>query len=82
MTNPYSFEVEGLKFLGTNGSNVKDMRMYCNGFKNKSLDALEQTLRMRILYPTCPDTLRCYPLKQDPFIVHRAPNVYFCGNQP
>lgn len=41
VTNPYSFEVEGLRVMGTNGSNVKDMRMYCKGFKDRPLDALE-----------------------------------------
>jgi len=82
VTNPYSFEIEGLRVIGTNGSNVKDMRMYCKGFKDKPLEALEQTLRMRILYPTCPDTLRGYPVKNDPFLLKSAPDIYFAGNQP
>lgn len=82
VTNPHSFEIEGLKIVGTNGSNIRDMRMYCEGLKESPLEALEQTLKMRIMYPTCPDTLRCYPVKQDPFIIYKSPNVYFCGNQP
>jgi DNA polymerase II small subunit/DNA polymerase delta subunit B len=73
--------MEGLKFLGTNGSNIKDMLEYCPDFQSSPLAALEQTLQMRILYPTCPDTLRCYPVKQDPFLVYKSPNVYFAGNQ-
>jgi len=36
---------------------------------------------MRIVYPTCPDTLRCYPLTKDPFLIKSSPHVYFCANQ-
>ena len=82
VTNPYSFTVDSMLFMGTNGSNIKDMRMYSKGFKETPLDALEQTLRMRLIYPTCPDTLRGYPVKNDPFLISKAPRVYFAGNQP
>jgi len=59
------------------------MRMYCEGFVKKPIDALEKTLDMRIMFPTCPDTLRCYPSSvEDPFILDSAPHVYFAGNQP
>lgn len=68
VTNPYAFEIEGIQIYGTNGTNVKDLRMYST-FKDSPIDALEQTLRMRLLYPTCPDTLRGYPTTKDPFIL-------------
>ena len=82
VTNPYGFTINGTQITGTNGSNIKDMRMYCSGLKDKPMDALEQTLNMRLVYPTCPDTLRCYPVKSDPFIIAKAPQIYFAGNQP
>ena len=68
VTNPYAFEIEGIQFCGSNGTNIKDLRMYST-FKDSPLDALEQTLRMRLVYPTCPDTLRGYPTNKDPFIL-------------
>jgi DNA polymerase delta subunit 2 len=59
------------------------MRMYCEGLQNTPIKALELTLRMRTMFPTCPDTLRCYPgTVEDPFIIDQAPHVYFAGNQP
>ena len=82
MTNPYAFDIEGYHIFGTNGSNIKDLRMYTSIFKDQPLEALEQTLRMRIIYPTCPDTLRCYPLTKDPFLIKSCPHVYFCADQP
>lgn len=81
MTNPYACEIAGVRVLGTNGSNIKDMRLYCKDYLNEPMAALEATLNARIIYPTCPDTIRAYPAKQDPFIVTKAPDVYFCGNQ-
>ena len=68
---------------GTNGSNIRDLRRYCpDSFDEDPLAALEMTLKMRVLYPTCPDTLRCYPFRNDPFIIYKSPQVYFAGNQP
>ena len=43
---------------------------------------MQQTLEMRHLCPTAPDTLRAFPyVEEDPFVVHEAPHVYFAGNQ-
>ena len=39
------------------------------------------TLKWHHLAPTAPDTLNCYPhFEQDPFIMEKAPNLYFSGN--
>jgi DNA polymerase delta subunit 2 len=35
------------------------------------------------LCPTAPDTLRCFPFREDdPFVIERAPDVLFAGCQP
>lgn len=47
----------------------------------KEIDILLETLEMRHLAPTCPDTLRSYPFeKEDPLVIENAPNVYFSCN--
>jgi len=47
----------------------------------KEIDILYQTLQMRHVAPTCPDTLRSYPLEnEDPLIIDNAQNVYFSCN--
>ena len=47
------------------------------------MDALESTLRWSHLAPTCPDTLGCFPYRnEDPFVVEeRTPHVAFAANQ-
>ena len=46
------------------------------------MDIMQQTLEMRHVCPTCPDTLRAFPyVDTDPFVVNYAPHVYFAGNQ-
>ena len=48
----------------------------------QTLDLMQQTLEMRHVCPTCPDTLRAFPyVDTDPFVVDHAPHVYFAGNQ-
>ncbi len=43
---------------------------------------MQQTLEMRHVCPTAPDTLRAFPyVDTDPFVVEAAPHVYFVGNQ-
>eukprot|EP00965_Chrysotila_dentata_P232808 6199206-Pleurochrysis_carterae.AAC.3 len=47
------------------------------------LGVLSQSLRMRHMAPTAPDTLGCYPFtSHDPFIMDSCPHVYFAANQP
>ncbi|KAK3540018.1 hypothetical protein QTP70_022811, partial [Hemibagrus guttatus] len=81
VTNPYQAVVDGVHFLGTSGQNVSDIVKYSS--MDDHLEILENTLRLRHLAPTAPDTLGCYPFYQkDPFILGECPHVYFSGNAP
>lgn len=43
----------------------------------------ERLLDWRIVAPTAPDTLWCYPfVDSDPFVVTETPEVLVVGNQP
>lgn len=80
-SNPYTANIDGVKFLGTSGQNVSDIQKYSS--MDSHLEILEETLRLRHLAPTAPDTLGCYPFYQkDPFILEECPHVYFSGNAP
>ncbi|XP_044223154.1 DNA polymerase delta subunit 2 [Thunnus albacares] len=80
-SNPYQANIDGVRFLGTSGQNVLDIEKYSS--MNSHLEILEETLRLRHLAPTAPDTLGCYPFYQkDPFILEECPHVYFSGNAP
>lgn len=80
-SNPYKASIEGVRFLGTAGQNVSDIQKYSS--LNSHLEILEETLRLRHIAPTAPDTLGCYPFYQnDPFILEECPHVYFSGNAP
>lgn len=47
-----------------------------------SLDALQMTLQWGHICPTAPDSLASYPFTdEDPFIIMKAPSIYFSGNQ-
>ena len=47
------------------------------------LDLMECTMKWQNIAPTCPDTLWCYPYKNnDPFILKEWPHLYIVGNQP
>ncbi|KAM4745308.1 DNA polymerase delta subunit 2 [Anableps anableps] len=81
VSNPYGANIDGVRFLGTSGQNVCDIRKYSS--MDSHLEILEETLRLRHLAPTAPDTLGCYPFYQrDPFILEECPHVYFSGNAP
>ncbi|XP_036766152.1 DNA polymerase delta subunit 2 isoform X3 [Manis pentadactyla] len=81
VTNPYQATIDGVRFLGTSGQNVRDIFRYSS--MEDHVEILEWTLRVRHLSPTAPDTLGCYPFyKIDPFILLECPHVYFCGNTP
>ncbi|XP_071377234.1 DNA polymerase delta subunit 2 [Centroberyx affinis] len=80
-SNPYQANIDGVRFLGTSGQNVCDIQKYSS--MDSHLEILENTLRLRHLAPTAPDTLGCYPFYQkDPFILEECPHVYFSGNAP
>ncbi|KAL0383768.1 UNVERIFIED_CONTAM: DNA polymerase delta small subunit [Sesamum calycinum] len=79
-TNPHSFELDNVRFLGTSGQNIEDLAKYSDA-KSK-LEFMERTLRWRHLAPTAPNTLGCYPFTdRDPFFIEKCPHVYFVGNQ-
>ncbi|XP_008334746.1 DNA polymerase delta subunit 2 [Cynoglossus semilaevis] len=81
VSNPYQADVDGVRFLGTSGQNVSDIQKYTS--MDSHLEILEETLRLRHLAPTAPDTLGCYPFYQrDPFILEECPHVYFSGSAP
>ncbi|XP_022548909.2 DNA polymerase delta small subunit isoform X1 [Brassica napus] len=79
-TNPHSFDVDNIRFLGTSGQNIDDLDKYSEA--ESKLDFVERTLRWRHLAPTAPNTLGCYPFTdRDPFLIETCPHVYFVGNQ-
>ena len=71
----------GLTFLGTSGQNVRDMLLnsetpHIDDEGGKCLFRIKQTLEMRHLCPTAPDTLRVYPFKEsDPFVINSLNNT-------
>ncbi|KAI9144762.1 DNA polymerase alpha/epsilon subunit B-domain-containing protein [Paraphysoderma sedebokerense] len=81
VTNPYQVTIDDSLFLGTSGQTISDVFKYVEN--QDRLQLAEKTLIWRHLAPTAPDTLWCYPFRdQDPFVVQSRPNVYFLGNQP
>lgn len=80
-SNPHQANIDGVKFHGTSGQNIHDIQKYSS--MDSHLEILEDTLRLRHLAPTAPDTLGCYPFYQkDPFILEECPHVYFSGSAP
>ena len=87
VTNPHKFSMNsGVKFMGTSGQNLHDMHLYAKkstGDANTPVDQLRLCLEARHMCPTAPDTLRCFPFRdEDPFVIDRAPDVFFAGCQP
>lgn len=80
VSNPYEFELGGLRILGTSGQPVLDVMKYCE--IADPLEVMESCLKWNHLAPTAPDTLGCYPFyDSDPFILQDCPHVIFAGNQ-
>lgn len=82
-TNPASFCQSGYLWLGTGGQPTDDIAKYLD--PAPTLELMESTLRWRLLAPTAPDTLWCYPFQtDDPFVLRegKCPHLYFVGNQP
>lgn len=78
VSNPYSYEAEGVSFLGHSGLPVKDL-MRCATFSSP-LEALMYCLEARHIAPTAPDTLPTQPFgDSDPFVLDKAPHVFFSG---
>jgi DNA polymerase delta subunit 2 len=80
-TNPHSFEMDNVQFLGTSGQNVDDVSRYST-FESTT-EILQEMLAWRHIIPTAPDSLAAYPYSdEDPFILEQAPHVFFAGGQP
>ncbi|KAF4555351.1 DNA polymerase delta small subunit-like protein [Elsinoe fawcettii] len=81
VTNPWDGDVDGWRMLATGGQPVEDMCRYLRG--DDRVEIMESTLRWRILAPTAPDTLWCYPFQDgDAFVLKNCPHIYIAGNQP
>ncbi|GIY05881.1 DNA polymerase delta subunit 2 [Caerostris extrusa] len=81
VTNPYEAVIDGIRFLGSSGQNVKNIKAFSR--ITESLDVMQKMLDWGHMSPTAPDSLNCYPfLNEDPFIISQYPHVYFCGNSP
>lgn len=80
-TNPHSFEIDGVSFLGTSGQNVEDVARYSNLEGAAAIQ--EHMLSWRHIIPTAPDSLAAYPYSgEDPFILESSPHILFAGGQP
>ena len=80
--NPYAFDDpnNGLTFLGSSGQNVDDVIRNSN--IDDPLDTAEKLIRWKHVAPTCPDTLGCFPYRnEDPFVLNKRPHLLFVGNQ-
>eukprot|EP00922_Rhytidocystis_sp_ex-Travisia-forbesii_P056596 GHVS01083755.1.p1 GENE.GHVS01083755.1~~GHVS01083755.1.p1 ORF type:complete len:167 (-),score=7.80 GHVS01083755.1:234-734(-) len=80
VTNPYRFELDGVRFLGCSGQAVEDI---CKFSDLDELGALKLVAECRCIAPTAPDTLPSYPFKsKDPFSMEEDdfPNVIFSAN--
>lgn len=55
VTNPYKFEIDGMKYLGTSGQNLDDVFKYVES-EDRMLIA-EKMLEWAHIAPTAPDTL-------------------------
>lgn len=82
-TNPATFDLAGFRFLGTGGQPVDDVYKYLPFGAEQRIEMMEAMLRWRLVAPTAPDTLWCYPFPVgDPFVLQECPHVFFVGNQP
>lgn len=80
-TNPYEFDLDGWRFVGTGGQTLDDVFRYVPG--DARMEMVEAMLRWRLWAPTAPDTLWCYPFQDgDAFVMKECPHVFFVGNQP
>ncbi|TKX25168.1 DNA polymerase alpha/epsilon subunit [Elsinoe australis] len=81
VTNPWEGDVDGWRMMATGGQPLEDMCRYLKG--DDRVEIIESTLRWRVLAPTAPDTLWCYPFQEgDAFVIKSCPHVYMAGNQP
>jgi len=80
-TNPAEIDIDGNRYQITGGQPVDDIYKYVEG--EARLDMMEAMMRWRLMAPTAPDTLWCYPFQDaDQFVVKECPHVFVVGNQP
>ncbi|SOV20828.1 DNA polymerase epsilon subunit b, putative [Plasmodium sp. DRC-Itaito] len=81
VTNPYLFSIDNINICCMSGEPVHNITSYS---KNNKMNALKIIAQSRILSPTSPDTLGCYPFtKNDPFCLnddHTYPHIFINGN--
>ena len=86
VTNPHKFRMANdVEFLGTSGQNLHDIHLYSTLCEEEQspIGQLKLLLKARHMCPTAPDTLRCFPFREDdPFVIDRSPDVFFAGCQP
>jgi DNA polymerase delta subunit 2 len=78
-TNPARFDLDQVKVLGTAGQGVREISWYT---ENSVLESLRLSLNARLLAPTAPDTLACYPVtgETDIMVINQAVDIFFAGN--
>ena len=85
-TNPSYVTIAGHLCLITSGQPTLDIAKYLpfpTPRYSQQIDLLEATLRWRLIAPTAPDTLCCYPYQdRDPFVMEegKCPHLYIAGN--
>lgn len=83
-TNPAYACIHGHLCLFTAGQPTADIMKYMPiDDEITTLDLMEATLQWRLIAPTAPDTLWCYPYQsRDPFVVgeSKCPALYAVGN--
>ncbi|GAB7345340.1 hypothetical protein MBLNU457_3692t1 [Dothideomycetes sp. NU457] len=80
-TNPAQIDIDGNRYQITGGQPVDDIYKYVEG--EARLDMMEAMMRWRLMAPTAPDTLWCYPFQDaDQFVMKECPHVFVVGNQP
>ncbi|CAD2086105.1 DNA polymerase delta small subunit, putative [Plasmodium vinckei lentum] len=81
VTNPYMFSIDNVNVCCMSGEPVNNITSFS---KITKLDALKMIAKSRILSPTSPDTLGCYPyIDNDPFCIQDDniyPHIFVNGN--
>uniref|UniRef100_A0A1I7T520 DNA_pol_E_B domain-containing protein n=1 Tax=Caenorhabditis tropicalis TaxID=1561998 RepID=A0A1I7T520_9PELO len=81
VTNPYEFEVNGIRVMTMSGENVTELLRTSQ--KWTGADVLANIVKWQHVAPNCPDTLDGFPLSErDPLVMETTPRVIICGNQP
>ncbi|KAF1757697.1 hypothetical protein GCK72_014153 [Caenorhabditis remanei] len=81
VTNPYEFEVNGLRVMTMSGENVTELLR--TSHKWTGADVLANLVKWQHVAPNCPDTLDAFPMaERDPLVMETTPHIIVCGNQP